>query len=334
MLRRIFAFSTVALALAAGADRPIKVVLVGDSTVNDEGGWGPGFRASFGPEIQVVNLALNGRSSKSFRDEGAWAKVLPEKPDFVLIQFGHNDVPGKGPERETDPATTYRANMERYVEEVRAAGATPVLVTSIVRRNFDDQGKFKPDSLVPYAEAVRRLAVERKVALIDLYTLTREQTERLGAGGQRDAGAAGRAGQARPHPSGPEGPDGNRRDGREGVCASRARRSARRCTNWSRGAMPCGSPRRGTAARRPCASPTICCSTSARSADGTRTSIWRWRLGPRSAPRSKSRSAIPRRTPPSTTTLPIRRCDTWRASSRPPGTRASRPPSAAGWNIC
>src|SRR3954453_16108570 len=148
MLRHWFAYCTVALSLAAGADRSIKVVLVGDSTVNDEGGWGAGFRASFGPEVQVVNLALNGRSSKSFRDEGAWGKVLAEKPNFVLIQFGHNDVAGKGPERETDPATTYRANLERYVEEVRVAGATPVLVTSIVRRNFDQQGKFKPDSLV------------------------------------------------------------------------------------------------------------------------------------------------------------------------------------------
>ena len=53
MLRHIIALSTLALALAAGAGRPIKVVLVGDSTVNDEGGWGPGFRASFGPEIQI-----------------------------------------------------------------------------------------------------------------------------------------------------------------------------------------------------------------------------------------------------------------------------------------
>jgi len=112
----------------------VKVVLVGDSTVNDEGGWGTGFRACFGREVVVVNLALNGRSSKSFRDEGAWAKVMPEKPKYVLIQFGHNDQPGKGPERETDPNTTYRANLERYVDEVRASGGTPVLVTSIVRR--------------------------------------------------------------------------------------------------------------------------------------------------------------------------------------------------------
>lgn len=70
----------------------------------------------------MVNLARNGRSSKSFRDEGTWAKVLLEKPDYVLIQFGHNDQSGKGAERETDPATSYRANMEHFIKEVRAAG--------------------------------------------------------------------------------------------------------------------------------------------------------------------------------------------------------------------
>src|SRR6266545_365162 len=162
MIRRVI---LLCAALALCANAATKVVLVGDSTVNDEGGWGPGFRASFGTEVQVVNLAQNGRSSKSFRDEGWWAKVAPEKPQYVLIQFGHNDIAGKGPERETDPATTYRANLERYVQETRAMGATPVLVTSIVRRLFDVEGHFRPDTLVPYAEAVRWLAVEREVAL-------------------------------------------------------------------------------------------------------------------------------------------------------------------------
>jgi PelA/Pel-15E family pectate lyase len=185
---RLFLLFAAAV-FAAAADGPqVKVVLVGDSTVNDEGGWGPGFRASFGPEVQVVNLAQNGRSSKSFRDEGWWAKVAPLKPAYVLIQFGHNDIAGKGPERETDPATTFRANLERYVEETRSMGATPVLVTSIVRRLFDAEGKFRPETLVPYAEAVRRLAVERHVALIDLYNMTREQAERLGPAGSETLG--------------------------------------------------------------------------------------------------------------------------------------------------
>lgn len=161
----------------------VKIVLVGDSTVNDQGGWGKGFSGSFRPDVQVVNLALNGRSSKSFRDEGAWAPALAAKPDYILIQFGHNDSPGKGPERETDPATTYRANLIRYIEEARGNGAKPVLVTSIVRRVFDDAGKIKPDSLVPYVAAARAVAKEQNVPLMELYNLTRDEAEKRGAAG-------------------------------------------------------------------------------------------------------------------------------------------------------
>jgi len=151
--------------------------------VNDQGGWGPGFRSWFGNDVELVNLAKNGRSSKSFRDEGLWTPATQGKPDYILIQFGHNDEPGKGPDRETDPKTTFRANMARYVDEARAAGAQPVLVTSIVRRNFTPEGKFRPDSLASYVAAVRELATEMNVALIDLYTLTLAQAERLGPDG-------------------------------------------------------------------------------------------------------------------------------------------------------
>jgi lysophospholipase L1-like esterase len=162
---------------------PLRVVLVGDSTVNDAGGWGPGFRSFFASDMEVVNLAKNGRSSKSFRTEGLWAPALTGKPDYILIQFGHNDGPGKGPDRETDPKTTFRENMTRYIEEARAAGAQPVLVTSIVRRSFAGDGKIKPDSLLPYVEAVRQLAAEQKLPLIDLYSMTVAQAEKLGPDG-------------------------------------------------------------------------------------------------------------------------------------------------------
>src|SRR5437870_1115592 len=137
---------------AAWAQPPVRIVLTGDSTVNDGGGWGPGLRSFFTPQVEVTNLARNGRSSKSFRDEGAWAPALDARANYILIQFGHNDGPGKGPERETDPKTTYRENMARYVDEARAAGAEPVLVTSIVRRVFTAEGKIKRDSLAPYVE--------------------------------------------------------------------------------------------------------------------------------------------------------------------------------------
>src|SRR3979411_1426386 len=107
----------------------------------EDGGRASG--RSSGPAASVSTLAKNGRSSKSFRDEGLWAPALAAKPNYILIQFGHNDVAGKGPDRETDPATTYRENISRYVDEARGAGAEPVLVTSIVRRNFTLDGKIK-----------------------------------------------------------------------------------------------------------------------------------------------------------------------------------------------
>jgi len=189
----------------AAAQKPAKIVLVGDSTVNDEGGWGEGFRTSFGPPVEVVNLAKNGRSSKSFRDEGLWAPALDAKPDYILIQFGHNDEPGKGPDRETDPATTYRANMIRYVDEARAAGATPVLVTSIVRRNFDADGRVKRDHLVPYVEEVRKIAQEKKVFLIDLYAMTLAQAEALPASERESLNAVTKEGKTDTTHLGPKG---------------------------------------------------------------------------------------------------------------------------------
>lgn len=185
----------MALLAAGQAEKPVRIALAGDSTVNDEGGWGPGFRACFSERVEVVNLARNGRSSKSFRAEGLWDKVLEAKPDYVLIQFGHNDGPGKGPDRETGAATTYRENLLRFIEEAAAAGAKPVLVTSIVRRRFTPEGKIEVDSLAPYVEQVRRIAAEKEIPLIDLYTLTREQAEEAGPEGALKIGRTGPDGQ-------------------------------------------------------------------------------------------------------------------------------------------
>ena len=166
-----------------------RIALVGDSTVAEGGGWGPGFRAAFGPGVEVLNFAQNGRSSKSFRAEGFWDPALAERPHYVLIQFGHNDNPGKGPDRETDPSTTYRANLTRYLDEARAAGAVPILVTSIVRRNLTDDARVKSDANLPYVEEVRRVGAARHVLVMDLYELTLRQCERLGRAGCDALGA-------------------------------------------------------------------------------------------------------------------------------------------------
>jgi len=170
-------------------------VLVGDSTVASKSGWGDAFAKLCGPGVECQNLALGGRSSKSYRDEGHWQKVLEAKPGWVLIQFGHNDQPGKGPKRETDPKTSFRENLARYVAELRALGAKPVLVTSLTRRSFDEEGKIEPgqlntskngpeeqhpDLLANYVEGTRAVAAEQNVPLIDLNARSVEQMNQLG----------------------------------------------------------------------------------------------------------------------------------------------------------
>ena len=157
---------------------PIRIVLVGDSTVTDDSGWGAGFR-HFASSVEVVNTAANGRSSKSFIDEGRWAEALAKRGQYYLIQFGHNDEPGKGPERETDPATTYRANMARYVDDVRAISGTPILVTSLVRRLYKEDGTIQTTQ-TPYVAVVRALAAEKRVPLIDLHAISAEDAEHAG----------------------------------------------------------------------------------------------------------------------------------------------------------
>ena len=155
-----------------------KIVLVGDSTVTERLGWGLGFTRFLTDRVDCINTALNGRSSKSFRAEGHWEPSLALHGDYYLIQFGHNDQPGKGPDRETDIAT-YSANMARYVDEVRAIGAQPVLVTSLTRRDFDQSGHIK-SSLTSYVEALRKIATEKHVPLLDLNASSTAFCEKLG----------------------------------------------------------------------------------------------------------------------------------------------------------
>jgi pectinesterase len=166
-------------AFATQAPTPIRVVLVGDSTVTDDAGWGAGFRRLAMSGLEVVNVAAGGRSSKSFIDEGLWAKALEKRGQYYLIQFGHNDEPGKGPERETDPGTTYRAFMARYIDESRAIGAKPVLVTSLVRRLFKEDGTIATTQ-TQYVEAVRALATEKQVPLVDLHAISLADAEHVG----------------------------------------------------------------------------------------------------------------------------------------------------------
>lgn len=176
------------------AGGPAKIVLVGDSTVATGGGWGPGFCKAMTPNVTCVDLALNGRSSKSFIDEGAWKKALAEKGDYYLIQFGHNDQkPDEA--RHTDANGSFQTYLKRYCADVRAIGGVPVLVTSLSRRTFKD-GKVVQD-LNDYAAATRKVGAELDLTVVDLNAMstallnhmTQAEADAFDAVGHVDAGA-------------------------------------------------------------------------------------------------------------------------------------------------
>jgi lysophospholipase L1-like esterase len=164
--------------------RPSKIILVGDSTIQPQSGWGGSFCGQRVVSIAAcINLARGGRSTKSYRAEGSWDLALGEMKTpgyvdiWVLIQFGHNDQPGK-PGRSTDLATEFPANLRRYVAETRAAGAKPILVTPLTRRQFEG-GKLVRD-LDPWCDAIRKVAAEMKVPLVDLNARSAAVIEAMG----------------------------------------------------------------------------------------------------------------------------------------------------------
>jgi lysophospholipase L1-like esterase len=173
-------FASAALLVAASfapavhaADRlPIRVILVGDSTMATKSGYGDALCARFSPDVSCINLARGGRSSGSFRAEGRWDEVQRLLHDgagfqatYVLVQFGHNDQPGK-PGRSTDFVTEFPVNMARYAHEAQLPGGVPVLVTPLTRRTF--HGPYLHNDLAPWADATRKAAAREHAALLDL----------------------------------------------------------------------------------------------------------------------------------------------------------------------
>lgn len=172
----------------AAPSAPVRLILVGDSTMASSTGYGDALCARFTPETACHNLARGGRSSGSFRSEGRWDEVQALlrngtgaadrfRTTYVLIGFGHNDQPGK-PGRSTDYATEFPANMRRYVEEARAAGGIPVLVTPLTRRSF--RGAWLHDDLAPWSATVRRVARATGAPLVDLNALSQRDAQALG----------------------------------------------------------------------------------------------------------------------------------------------------------
>lgn len=186
-MKRLFLLALCMLLSAPLFGGPLRVFLIGDSTCatkdlakqNPERGWGQMFQPLFDGSVTVENHAVNGRSTKSFRDEGRWDPILSrlQAGDYVFIQFGHNDQKVQDSTRYADPAQ-YAENLRRYVRETRAKGAVPVLLTPIVRRHFS--GESLDDTHGAYLDAVRRVAAGEQTPLIDAERLTRAWVAELG----------------------------------------------------------------------------------------------------------------------------------------------------------
>jgi lysophospholipase L1-like esterase len=153
------------------AAKTTRIILVGDSTMNHSTGWSTGLCDDLAGDVECFNMARNGRSSKSYRADGFWTRALAlaTKPGYIIISFGANDTPGKGPERETDPKTTFYANIKAYVLEARAAGVTPILVTPMEVRKYTKDGKLV-HNYDDYAGAIRKVGVDTDTPVIDLYS--------------------------------------------------------------------------------------------------------------------------------------------------------------------
>ncbi|MDP0499949.1 MAG: rhamnogalacturonan acetylesterase [Verrucomicrobiota bacterium JB022] len=152
------------------------VYLAGDSTVTDQAqepwaGWGQMMPVFFKEHVAVANYAESGETLKQFRAEHRLQKILEQiQPgDYLLLQFGHNDMKEKG--EGIGPFQSYADDLRAFIRAARAKGALPVLVTSMKRRHFDEEGKLKP-TLGDYPEAMRQVAEEMQVPLIDLNAMS------------------------------------------------------------------------------------------------------------------------------------------------------------------
>jgi lysophospholipase L1-like esterase len=183
LLFALFALSFVQFS----APRRMTVWLIGDSTMANkevkaypETGWGMPFSHFFDSTVIVDNRAKNGRSTKSFIEEGLWKPVVEnlQEGDYVLIQFGHNDEGKEKVGRYTTP-DEFKANLVRYITESRNRKAIPILITPVARRKFDAEGKIQETHPV-YSDVVRTVATENNVPLIDLDAKSQQMLQQFG----------------------------------------------------------------------------------------------------------------------------------------------------------
>lgn len=167
----------------------VTIYLAGDSTMankpledNPERGWGQIFPRFFSSEVKVENHARNGRSTKSFIDEGRWDSIMVKvkKGDYVFIQFGHNDAKKEDPKRYAEANSTYRNNLIRFIDDCIKREATPILLTPIVRRKFDEKGQLL-DTHGDYPTVMKEVANLKNVILIDMTEKSKKLVSEYGS---------------------------------------------------------------------------------------------------------------------------------------------------------
>jgi lysophospholipase L1-like esterase len=182
------AFVLMLMSVRAFSQPPVTIHLAGDSTMAEklptkrpETGWGERLQSFLNDEqVEIKNYAKNGRSTRTFMSEGLWADLLAHvKPgDYVFIQFGHNDESKEKVDRYTPPED-YRNNLVRFIADVRGKQAFPVLLTPLMRRRFDAEGKLV-DTHGEYPDIVRSVAADSRTPLIDMHRKSAEVLERYG----------------------------------------------------------------------------------------------------------------------------------------------------------
>jgi len=172
----------ISLAVCEAKVKAVTIGLIGDSTVAVQSGWGPAFAGRFEARVKIVNYAKNGATLQ------ALSKKLDElvqlQPDYVLIQFGHND-------QKRYDTQAYKAYLQSYVDRIKKGGGEPIIVSSVTRRSFDKNGRIVSNlvqnekysykaTLTDYAKAAEALAKELNLSFIDLHTASIAHHNKIG----------------------------------------------------------------------------------------------------------------------------------------------------------
>ncbi len=197
---RLLVLLMLSVSLISSTREPVKILMAGDSTmadkplsksgsdtltgevfeeINRERGWGQLLPELISEKGKVVNYARNGRSTRTFIEDGLWTELIncTAPGDFVIIQFGHND--GVITKKSYTNPVQFRLNFVAFVNEVKAKGAYPILCTPVARRRFDENGMLVPTH-GEYPDIIRSVAKQEDVPLIDMETITSEWLQNAG----------------------------------------------------------------------------------------------------------------------------------------------------------